>query len=152
MKLFTVRSRKHLNPLTASGYAGRWNKEEQWVIYTAESRSLASLEWLISRGGRLLSNDFILITLEFQSISDKDIYEVASDHLPIDWRDLAAYSSLQQIGSVWYSERKECILSVPSALVPEERNYVLHVPRIGKDLDDCIVDVQPVNWLGRIQW
>ena len=152
MKLFTVRSRKHLNPLTASGYAGRWNKEEQMVIYTAESRSLASLEWLISRGGRLLSDDFVLITLEFQSFSDQDIYNVTPEQLPIRWRDLAAYSSLQQIGSVWYSQMRESILSVPSALVPEERNFVLHVPRIGMELNDHIVDVQTVNWLGRIQW
>jgi RES domain-containing protein len=152
MKLFTVRSRKHLNPFTASGYAGRWNKEEQMVIYTAESRSLASLEWLVNRGGRLLSNDFVLITLEFQTLSDQDIYKISPEQLPLKWRDLSAYSSLQQIGSVWYSQMKESILSVPSALVPEERNFVLHVPRIGMELDEYIVDVQPVNWLGRVQW
>lgn len=152
MKLYTVRSRKHLRPFSASGYAGRWNKEEQWVIYTAESRSLASLEWLISRGGRLLSDDYVLITLELNAVTSKDILEVNLEGLPDDWRDLSAYSALQQIGSNWYTGMNQRLLSVPSALVPEERNYVLHVPRMSLAMDHFVADVQPVNWLGRIQW
>jgi RES domain-containing protein len=152
MKLYTVRSRKHLHPFTASGYAGRWNKEDQWVVYAAESRSLASLEWLISRGGRLLSDDYVLITMEFLALKNEDVFKVNPDHLPIHWRALSAYSSLQQIGSNWYKERNEIILSVPSALIPQERNFVLHLPRIGGALDRFVLEIEPVNGLGRIQW
>ncbi len=151
MIVYTVRSLKHVKPLTASGYPGRWNKPDQLVIYAAESRSLASLEWLVNRGGRILSLDFVLITLKLK-IEVNDVKLLNDKLLMNNWRSLGAYSSLQELGSQWYKEETYKVLSVPSALVPEERNLVIH-QGLGSSNDFIdVLDIQPVEWLSRLQW
>ncbi len=151
MIVYTVRSLKHVKPLTASGYPGRWNKPDQLVIYAAESRSLASLEWLVNRGGRILSLDFVLITLKLK-IEVNDVKLLNVKLLMNNWRSLGAYSSLQELGSQWYKEETYKVLSVPSALVPEERNLVIH-QGLGSGNDFIeVLDIQPVEWLSRLQW
>ncbi len=151
MIVYTVRSLKHVKPLTASGYPGRWNKPDQLVIYAAESRSLASLEWLVNRGGRILSLDFVLITLKLK-IEVNDVKLLNVKLLMNNWRSLGAYSSLQELGSQWYKEETFKVLSVPSALVPEERNLVIH-QGLGSGNDFIeVLDIQPVEWLSRLQW
>ncbi len=151
MIVYTVRSLKHVEPLTASGYPGRWNKQDQFVIYAAESRSLASLEWLVNRGGRILSLDFVLITLQLK-VEVSDI-KLLNDNLLMDnWISLGAYSSLQEMGSQWYKDESFKVLSVPSALVPEERNLVIHQGMgSGNDFIE-VLDIQAVEWLSRLQW
>lgn len=150
MIVYSVRSAKHIDPLTASGYPGRWNRQDQKVLYASESRSLASLEWLVSRGGRVLNNDFVLIAIEL-NISLEDVNVLNESNLMENWRSLNAYSDLQEKGSHWYQLGSEKVLSVPSALVPEERNYVLHFGRGNEREWLQLVDVQPVDWLSRIQ-
>ena len=151
MIVYTVRSLKHVEPLTASGYPGRWNKPDQFVIYAAESRSLASLEWLVNRGGRILSLDFVLITLKLK-VEVKDIKILNDNLLMNNWRSLSAYSSLQELGSQWYKDESFKVLSVPSALVPEERNLVVHQGMgSGNDFIE-VLDIQAVEWLSRLQW
>lgn len=151
MIVYTVRSLKHVEPLTASGYPGRWNKPDQFVIYAAESRSLASLEWLVNRGGRILSLDFVLITLQLKV--EVNHVKFMNDNLLIEnWRSLGAYSSLQEFGSQWYKDESFKVLSVPSALVPEERNLVIHQGMgSGNDFIE-VLDIQAVQWLSRLQW
>lgn len=43
-----------------------------------------------------------------------------------DGRDHPAPAGLPAFGSRWARERRSCALRVPSALVPEERNWVLN--------------------------
>ncbi len=151
MIVYTVRSLNHVEPLTASGYPGRWNKPDQYVIYAAESRSLASLEWLVNRGGRILSLDFVLITLKLK-IEFNDVKLLNDNLLMKNWRSLGAYSSLQELGSQWYKEETYKVLSVPSALVPEERNLVIHQGLGSRNDFIEVLDIQPVEWLSRLQW
>ena len=151
MIVYTVRSLKHVEPLTASGYPGRWNKPDQFVIYAAESRSLASLEWLVNRGGRILSLDFVLITLKLK-VEVSDIKMLNDNSLMNNWRSLGAYSSLQELGSQWYKDESFKVLSVPSALVPEERNLVIHQGMGSGNNFIEVLDIQAVEWLSRLQW
>jgi RES domain-containing protein len=46
--------------------------------------------------------------------------------LPSHWRDFPAPPELQQIGVEWLQSRASAVLSVPSAVIPEERNYLLN--------------------------
>ena len=39
---------------------------------------------------------------------------------------MAAYSSLQEIGSKWYVNQESLVLKVPSAVIPYEYNYVIN--------------------------
>ena len=46
--------------------------------------------------------------------------------LPPDWRAEPLPESTQRIGDAWIAAAKTAILAVPSALYPEETNYVLN--------------------------
>ena len=50
MQVFKICRKAHAN-LSASGIENRWNRKGQFVIYTAESRSLATLEMVAHRSG-----------------------------------------------------------------------------------------------------
>ena len=48
------------------------------------------------------------------------------DALPDDWREYPASLSTAAIGNEWLAGRESAILSVPSVIVPSERNYLLN--------------------------
>jgi RES domain-containing protein len=54
------------------------------------------------------------------------ITEVGLADLPGDWREFPAPASLQRIGDEWLRRAATAVLSVPSAIVPSERNFVLN--------------------------
>jgi RES domain-containing protein len=105
----------------------------------------------VNRGGRILSLDFVLITLKLK-VEVSDVKLLNDNLLFENCRSLGAYSSLQEMGSQWYKEESFKVLSVPSALVPEERNLVLHQGMgLGNDYIE-VLDIQAVEWLSRLQW
>lgn len=46
--------------------------------------------------------------------------------LPSDWRESPAPASLQLIGNEWISRGSSVVLSVPSAVVDTENNYLIN--------------------------
>jgi RES domain-containing protein len=46
--------------------------------------------------------------------------------LPANWNKTENYRVCQEIGSLWFSSGNTAILKVPSALVPQESNYILN--------------------------
>lgn len=62
------------------------------------------------------------------SLPDDDnlIRQIKLKDLPPNWRMMAAYPFLQDIGSTWYSSQDSPILKVPSAVIPWEYNYILN--------------------------
>lgn len=54
------------------------------------------------------------------------VREIAPDELPRNWRTTPAPPALQQLGSQWARARATPVLSVPSAVVPQERSYILN--------------------------
>ena len=48
------------------------------------------------------------------------------DALPNDWREYPAPLSTAVIGNEWLAGRESVVLSVPSVIVPSERNYLLN--------------------------
>ncbi len=51
---------------------------------------------------------------------------VESSNLPKNWRRYPAAESLKDIGTTWAAKGATAILAVPSAIIPEERNYLLN--------------------------
>ena len=49
-----------------------------------------------------------------------------AEHTLRYWRDLAAREQLQKIGTEWARKRTGAVLSVPSAVIPPESNYLLN--------------------------
>ena len=124
MEVFRVSSTKYSKELTASGKAARWNKDGEFVIYTGETRSLAMLENIVHKSiqtGLDYETMIISITDSEAVFSRKKISD-----LPPNWRDISAYSKLQDIGSKWYHSKESLVLQVPSVIVPQEFNYIIN--------------------------
>ncbi|WP_294673883.1 RES family NAD+ phosphorylase [uncultured Fluviicola sp.] len=124
MEVFRVSSTKYSKELTASGKAARWNKDGEFVIYTGETRSLAMLENIVHKSiqtGLDYETMILSITDSEGIFSRKRISD-----LPSNWRDISAYSKLQDIGSKWYHSKESLVLQVPSVIVPQEFNYIIN--------------------------
>ena len=46
--------------------------------------------------------------------------------LPQNWRHYPAPDVLKQIGAEWYQAGAAAVLAVPSAIVPQEENYLIN--------------------------
>jgi len=66
------------------------------------------------------------VMIEARIPSGVTIDRVSIDDLPLDWREIGARQKLQAIGAEWARKRKAAVLSVPSAIVPRESNYLLN--------------------------
>ena len=102
-------------------YGGRWNRVGTRMIYTAESRSLAALEVLAHLEGP--ARGFSLIPCEFPASL---IEVIPLRELPADWRSAPPPRALASIGDAWVTRGSSAVLAVPSAIIPQERNYLLN--------------------------
>ena len=125
MEVFRITKKKYADKFFAPGVAGRWNEKGEEVIYAASSRSLACLENMVHKSGRggTLSYRTMVInipdTLAIEQVSLKD--------LPENWNQVSLCEHCQQTGSQWYATKKAAVLKVPSAVIPDEFNFVLNV-------------------------
>lgn len=125
MELFRIASQKFASELKASGAQNRWNLFGQKVIYTAASRSLATLELFVSRGGLRREDDFKMMIINVPD-DDRLFRQIFIKELPVNWRETVAYSRLQAIGSNWYKNKETLVLKIPSSVIPQEYNYVIN--------------------------
>lgn len=92
-------------------------------MYTSATLSLAVLEILVHTEATNLPDDYIALSAE---IPDASITTVGMSELPADWRETRDQESLQSIGKAWVDLGETALLSVPSAIVPDERNYLIN--------------------------
>jgi RES domain-containing protein len=125
MEVYRIAREAFSNKLTASGRAGRWNLEDQFMIYTGSSRSLSTLELIVQENSVLPDFNYRVMII---SLSDEEslFTQVLQSKLPDDWRQIINYPQLQKLGSDWYRTNKSLILKVPSAVIPKEYNYIIN--------------------------
>ncbi len=63
MLVFRIAREEYANKLTASGVAARWNPDGQYVLYTAGSRSLATLEMVAHRSALLSGCNYKMMVI-----------------------------------------------------------------------------------------
>ncbi len=125
MLVYRIVKDKYAGSLLASGRAGRWNEESQWVIYTSDSRALASLELLVHAGKAKPLRGFTILEISIDIAKENsDIIRIHD--LPENWRSVQAYPALQEIGSCWYRHGKSLVLKLPSVLIPQASNYMIN--------------------------
>lgn len=104
-------------------YGGRWNSVGIAMVYTAGSKSLATLELLVHLDSSTLLPNYSICPVRF----DDALVEVTDPSvLPRDWRQSPPPTSLQRFGDDWISRQSSVVLSVPSAVVPDEKNYLIN--------------------------
>jgi len=105
-------------------YGGRWNLPGTPMVYTASTLSLAALELFVNLDPEDLPPNLVSI---FASVPDGlPITEIKSSSLPRNWRTYPASPASQKLGADWIAAGSTAILSVPSAVIPEERNFLLN--------------------------
>ena len=67
-----------------------------------------------------------LVAIQVDIPDSLTIETVKIESLPRDWRRYPGPEALKDIGTAWASKVSTAILAVPSAVIPEERNYLLN--------------------------
>ena len=106
----------------AQRYGGRWNPPGYPVVYASQSRALAILEMFVHLTLEARSLRFLLFEIRLPGKAPLR-YEGAEDA----WRHGTFTTAAQEFGRRWLEEGRALALSVPSVIVPQERNIALNV-------------------------
>ena len=91
------------------------------MVYTAESRSLAALEVLVNLEGP--ARGYSVVRCSFP---DGLVETIIRADLPLGWRQSPAPPAVAAFGDAWVARASSVVLAVPSAVTPEEVNYLLN--------------------------
>lgn len=103
---------------------GRWNSPGVALVYTSATVSLAALEYLVHVDLEDVPGDLIAMCVELPD--GAPIEEVAIGDLPKDWNRQPQHPACVEIGDEWAARAETLALRVPSAIVPEEFNYLIN--------------------------
>jgi len=115
---------RHFDGEGARRHGGRWNQPGTSIVYTSASLSLAALELFVQVDTDLAPTSLVAIPAEIPD--NLPIEDIEITDLPKNWRDFPALEALKEIGTTWAAKRLSAIMSVPSALIPNEKNYLLN--------------------------
>ena len=100
---------------------GRWNPVGVDALYTSEYISLCILEILVRANKDFSPDRYTLISIEAPQSS---IYEIQLQKLKSNWQRDLNYT--QWIGAEFFRHKQSLILKVPSAIVPQEHNFLVN--------------------------
>jgi RES domain-containing protein len=130
MRVYRIEREKYLaNTLVGIGAAltegYRWNSLNTYLVYTAESRALATLEVSvhIDLSEDLPSDRFYV---EIDIPDDIEILELTIEQLPQNWDSKPPILETQYIGDDFVFQKSAAVLKVPSSIVPPECNYLIN--------------------------
>jgi RES domain-containing protein len=105
-------------------HGGRWNPPGVAVVYTSATFSLAALEYFVQLDPDAAPDDLVAVAAELPPGLAVRALDPAD--LPTGWRSYPALEALQELGAAWVRAGETPILSVPSAVIPRERNLLLN--------------------------
>lgn len=130
MRVYRIEREKYLET-TLKGFGAalsegyRWSSLNTYLVYSSESRALATLE--------------ISVHLDFSEDLPMDRYYVAIDipdeiavlelrreDLPENWDSRPPSLETQYIGDDFVKDNEAAVLKVPSSIVPPEYNYLIN--------------------------
>lgn len=127
MKIYRLSREKFAKDMSGTGArlnGGRWNSKGKNAIYTAENISLAKLEVTVHLDLDLIPNDYCLIEMSLPD--DAKIKTLDISKLSQDWDTIPHSESTQLLGDDFLDNNNYVALKVPSAIVPQEHNYILN--------------------------
>jgi len=127
MQVYRLAKAKHIRDLSGSGArlaGGRWNQKGTAVLYAAENRALATVEFLVHVPIAILPKNLKMATLEVPDAAPRTAVSVKA--LPPSWNHYPPPPELAKIGTDWVAANSHLLLYVPSAVVPEEHNVLIN--------------------------
>lgn len=150
MLVYRIVNERYQDDLSGRGaklYGGRWNKIDEAVLYTSSSVSLACLELLANVDLGFTSPRYALLTIEVPDDISKRIVRI--EDLAPNWRSTDQYATSKAIGSAWLAGHSAFCLVVPSAVIPQEPNYIFDVLNT-RMKDIKIIQVEPFSFDKRL--
>lgn len=130
MRVFRIEREKYLkNTLKGFGAAStegyRWNSLNTYLVYSSESRALATLEVSVHLD---LSEDLPTdrYYVEIDIPDEVEILELRLEDLPENWDAKPPILETQFIGDDFVKDKIGAVLKVPSSIVPPEFNYLIN--------------------------
>jgi len=151
MELFRITHIKWSIILSASGTPARWNSQNVFTIYSAATRSLACLEMAVHFDNTSLLNEYYRVMV-LSVPDDIKMGKITVADLPANWHQTSdkAYKICQGIGDLWNRNGNSAILEVPSAIIKNEKNYLIN-PRHPDFINIKIMDSEPFFFDPRIK-
>lgn len=155
MKVYRIERKKYLKT-TLSGIGAsivkgyRWNSLYTRLVYTAESRALATLEVSVHLDlSEDLPSDRYYVEIDIPD--DLTMLEVRLEDLPDDWNAKPPTITTQTIGDDFVLGNEAAVLKVPSSIVPQEFNYLIN-PSHSDVSRISITNITPMTFDARFQW
>jgi RES domain-containing protein len=126
MIVYRISKTRYANDLSGEGarlHGGRWNHKGTPCIYTSENRALAVLEYTVNVAIDDIPRALSMVLIE---IPDSDIAVFPVNSLPGNWHDTPAPASTKDFGTAILEKQQYPVIKVPSAVIPEEFNYLLN--------------------------
>lgn len=102
---------------------GRWNEPGVPFVYASASRALATLEFVVHLDSKPVPD---LVAISGEVPEDVTVSTVDEHELPPGWRRPEGHAELRRRGTEWARAARSAVLSVPSAVVSGDRNYLLN--------------------------
>ncbi len=125
MIVYRIAAEKYKEDISGYGaklVGGRWNSIDKSMLYTSEHISLCLLEKFAQKQDFSLSPT-VFYLLEIK-IPDIEIKIIEVQKLKKDWSTDITFSRF--IGDSFINTCKHLVLKVPSAIVPEEHNFLIN--------------------------
>ena len=130
MRVYRIEREKYLETTLKGLGAGltegyRWNSLNTYLVYTSESRALATLEVSVHLD---FSEDLPIdrYYVEIDIPNDIEILELQPEDLPDNWDLYPPSLETQYIGDDFVKDNDAAVLKVPSCIVPPEYNYLIN--------------------------
>ncbi|PYK70772.1 MAG: hypothetical protein DME44_10140 [Verrucomicrobia bacterium] len=121
-----VRASRANTAFTGEGpwrYGGRWNSPGVHVVYVSEHQSTAAFEVFANRVPFILEEKYKAYHLEWPD-GLTEIFPIKK--LPASWRVTPPPAETMEIGDRWVQERRSAVLALPSAISPDDTNFLLN--------------------------
>jgi RES domain-containing protein len=124
MRVWRLSPHPHWDGKGALLASGRWHRRGTEVVYTSGALSLALVEFLVNLDPSTVPVGLLARAGEIPDPMVIERLDPAS--LPADWRKYPAPTALAARGTVWARGGTSAVLALPSAVVPQEWNYLLN--------------------------
>jgi RES domain-containing protein len=125
MIVYRITNEAYKNDLSGNGaalYGSRWNSKGIRLLYTSQFISLSILESLVHLKRNEIPFNQYLLSIEFPD--QKKIAELSYKKMKKNWHEENEYT--QWMGDQFIKNKESLALKVPSAIVPQENNFLLN--------------------------
>ncbi len=125
MIIYRISNEQFRNDLSGNGAAingSRWNSSGTRLLYTSQCVSLCILESLVHLRQNYIPDSQYLLEIEINA--KHNAHEIFLKKIKHNWREEIQYT--QWIGDQFIKNNESLMLKVPSAVVPEEHNFLLN--------------------------